>query len=226
MQASDNAFNGTTVQNVDGRGNRATCVQTKGGINPNLEEGESDYDDEGPSPCMVCADFADHGADRQAIAFAGGATCENAVGKRIVRTTMEAFRNGAPAVGARPRPGDILCAVWHLEGGGYIHPAPLPDDPSLPDTIVYSWYDDHGGEFDPVRMPRAGAAPRRPRPQAPPAPPPGQGPRCGCGNFATPGYSNCNACRAGPRRPPAAAPSPKRRKPAPGEEVCDLTGDD
>ena len=95
MQASDKAFNGTTVQKVDGRGNRATCVQTKGGINPNLEEGESDYDDEGPSPCMVCANFADHGADRQAIAFEGGATCENAVGRRIVRTTMEAFRNGA-----------------------------------------------------------------------------------------------------------------------------------
>ena len=127
MEARDKAFNATTVTRVDGRGNRATCVQTKGGINPNLEEGESDYDDEGPSPCMVCADFADHGADRQAIAFAGGATCENAVGKRIVRTTMEAFRNGAPAVGARPRPGEILCAVWHLEGGGYIHPAPLPD---------------------------------------------------------------------------------------------------
>ena len=42
MQASDKAFNGTTVQKVDGRGTRATCVQTKGGINPNLEEGESD----------------------------------------------------------------------------------------------------------------------------------------------------------------------------------------
>ena len=228
VEARDKAFNATTVTRVDGRGNRATCVQTKGGINPNLEEGESDYDDEGPSPCMVCADL---NADRQAIAFAGGATCENAVGRRIVRTTMAPFRRsltvaGAPAVGERPLLGETLCAVWHLEGGGYIHPAPLPDDPSLPDTIVYSWYDDHGGEFEPSRMPRPGAAPQRPRPQAPPAPPPGQGPRCGCGNFATPGYSNCNACRSGPRRPPAAAPSPKRRKPAPGEEVCDLTGDE
>ena len=146
MQASDKAFDGTTVQKVDGRGNRASCVQTTGGVNnPGVD------DDEGPSPCMVCADLS---ADRQAIAFAGGATCENAVGKRIVRTTMEAFRNGAPAVGARPRPGETLCAVWHLAGGGYIHPAPIPDDPSTPDTIMYSWYDDHGGEFEPYRMPR------------------------------------------------------------------------
>ena len=156
MEARDKAFNATTVTRVDGRGNRATCVQTKGGINPNLEEGESDYDDEGPSPCMVCADL---NANRQAIAFAGGATCENAVGRRIVRTTMAPFRRsltvaGAPAVGERPLLGETLCAVWHLEGGGYIHPAPLPDDPSTPDTIMYSWYDDHGGEFEPYRMPR------------------------------------------------------------------------
>jgi hypothetical protein len=151
VEARDKAFNATTVTRVDGHGNRATCVQTKGGINPNLEEGESDYDDEGPSPCMVCADL---NADRQAIAFAGGATCENAVGRRIVRTTMAPFRRGAPVVGERPSLGDTLCAVWHLEGGGYIHPAPLPDDQSTPDTIMYSWYDDHGGEFEPYRMPR------------------------------------------------------------------------
>lgn len=219
----DKAFNSTRVHDVQGRGNRALQLGTRGGINPNLEEGESDYDDLGPSPGMVCEDLD---TNREAIAFGGGATCENVVGKTIVRTTVEAFRNGAPARGARPRPGETLCVVWHLQGGGYIHPAPLPDDPSTPDTIMYSWYDDCGGTFEPSRMPRAGAAPRRRPPPQAPRPVPGQGPRCGCGNFATLGHDNCNACRSGPRRPPAAAPSPKRRKPAAGEDVCDLTGDD
>ena len=228
----DDQMNGTTISSVEpGRSaTRATQLHTTGGANRAPEYEEISGMTEGPSPSMCSAgEYADGGDGSDAgLMLGGGATCANAAGQQIVRTSWAVYRSGAPQLGARPAPGDTLCAVWHLSGGGYVYPAPSAEDPRSPASITTTWYDDNGAEFDGYVIPTP--AMRRDAAEA------ARARRCACGNFKTPGHDSCNACRSGPRRPAAPAPSPrrpaapepspKRRKPAPGEEVLDLTGDD
>ena len=56
------------------------------------------------------------------VLLGGGATCGNAVGREIERTTSELWREGVPLIGAEKthRRGEIHVDVWHLKGGGWI----------------------------------------------------------------------------------------------------------
>ena len=206
----DTQFDNCVVKYVERRSaNSANIISTE-----SCERDPDISELEGPDPSMT---ILNDGPDA-VIMLGGGATCDNAAGQRIVRTSWAVFRNGTPDLGARPAPGDVLCTVWHLDGGGYIYPPAGKDDPSWPADIMTTWWDDCGAEFEGYQIPTA--ATRRADAAAAAAR------RCACGNFKTPGHDNCNACRSAVRRPAATAPSPKRRKPAPGEEVFDLTGDD
>ena len=66
------------------------------------------------------------------VLLGGGATCGNAVGREIERTTSELWREGVPLIGAEKthRRGEIHVDVWHLKGGGYITLASRGDRPA------------------------------------------------------------------------------------------------
>ena len=59
-----------------------------------------------------------------ALALGGGATCDSAGGRLIVRSTKELWFFGRPMVGCGSFwPRRFLCQVWHLADGGYVYPA-------------------------------------------------------------------------------------------------------
>jgi hypothetical protein len=66
------------------------------------------------------------------VLLGGGATCGNAVGRQIERTSRELWRGGFPILGAEKthRRGEIHVDVWHLKGGGYITLASRGDRPA------------------------------------------------------------------------------------------------
>ena len=66
------------------------------------------------------------------VLLGGGATCGNAVGRQIERTSRELWRGGVPILGAEKthRRGEIHVDVWHLKGGGYITLASRGDRPA------------------------------------------------------------------------------------------------
>ncbi len=66
------------------------------------------------------------------VLLGGGATCGNAVGREIERTTSELWREGVPLIGAEKthRRGEIHVDVWHLKGGGWITMASRGDRPA------------------------------------------------------------------------------------------------
>ena len=91
---------------------------------------------------------------RPALAFGGGASCDYALGRQIVRTTRELWRDGALVIFDERHKysgGDnIICNVWHLEGGGYMYaareyPATIDRRQAL---LTYAWFE-HGPQERP-----------------------------------------------------------------------------
>ena len=68
-----------------------------------------------------------------ALVFGGGATCDNAVGRQIERTTKEVWSPSPALIGAQKRvgPQTIVCTVWHLQGGGFVAPASREGSPAF-----------------------------------------------------------------------------------------------
>ena len=82
------------------------------------------------TPLMNTAPVTKNG--KPALVFGGGATCDNAVGRQIERTTKEVWE-GEPLIGARKKggPKPVVCNVWHLQGGGFVAPAPRRGSPAF-----------------------------------------------------------------------------------------------
>ena len=84
---------------------------------------------------------------RPALAFGGGASCDYALGRQIVRTTNELWRDGALVIFDErykySRRDNIICKVWHLEGGGYMYAA--REYPATIDRrqapLTYAWFE-------------------------------------------------------------------------------------
>ncbi|KAJ1449561.1 hypothetical protein M885DRAFT_572487 [Pelagophyceae sp. CCMP2097] len=166
-----------------------------------MEDSPSDDDDDdddggGPNPRLMTIEessvrrdtrmtTSDDGDDVGEFRCGGGVALSELVGKKIVRTSMVVFRDGAPQVDYHglPESGDVFGAVWFLEGGGYFYAVNERRGPAF---VIGIWHDDTGGEWraftyrTPAELHAADAALR-----------------CRCGNFKSVGVADglCNGCR-------------------------------